>query len=117
MKVADLIGAQLDYWVARAERVKVAIPPIWKDCDEPAYARVEHIKTFPWGPPAYEPSKDWAIGGPILEDNVVGVIAISDAEWLACEQCTHFQARGPSYLVAGMRARVMCAFGEEVPEQ
>lgn len=116
MKVSELSGAALDYWVAQAEGVKVAIPSIWKDCEEPCYAEKRHIRTFPWGPPSYEPSKDWAIGGPILEDNAIGVIAISDAEWLACEQSTHFQARGPSYLIAGMRARVMATYGEEVPD-
>lgn len=106
MKVSELTGGLLDFWVAKAEGIDVLS----------FESNIVLIRESTCWSVAYEPSTEWAQGGPILEDNAIGVIAISDAEWMACEQQTHCQARGPSYLVAAMRAYVMHKFGDEVNE-
>lgn len=62
--------------------------------------------------------RDWALAGPLLEQHAIGVVAISDAEWLACEQVTMQRARGYEYLTAAMRCFVKAERGDtvELPE-
>jgi hypothetical protein len=102
MKVAELTGALLDYWVAKAE----GIP--------------EHG----WRPPY---SGDWAHGGPIIErdgigffggDNswTAGIDLFANLEWgdpVIRGEHLHY---GSTPLEAAMRTRVASKFGDEVPD-
>lgn len=122
MKVSELTGTQLDYWVAKAAGIRVAIPPIWRDCAEPGYARTKDIKAFPFGPPAYSPSTDWMLGGPIIEREQMHLIPpepadqCADPRWLAHigRPEAAWQGNGPTPLIAAMRAFVALKFGDEV---
>lgn len=114
-RVFELEGAELDYWVARA---------IGHDAEIGQYTEsgnpVCRIKD--WNRPGtrvngsrFEPSTDWAHGGPIIEYEAIGFHPISDAEWMAEEHITCCRGRGLTPLVAAMRALVASKFGQDVP--
>ena len=110
MKVSELEGAMLDYWVKKALGV-----------NDPLMAGIK------W---EYETrssySTDWAKGGPILEREGIQIapMRLGDVweikSWhasrrnrgaLACDQ----EAETP--LIAAMRCFVASKFGEEVPDE
>lgn len=115
MKVSELSGVLLDYWVAKALG------------DDPKL--IGGVLIMPWGYDGnYHPAHEWVIAGPILESERIQVtylyekaddehgIRIEDC-WeaiktangrFACEQ-------GRTYLEAGMRCYVASKFGDEVP--
>jgi hypothetical protein len=62
MKVSELKGPLLDYWVARAEGKKARIDGD-KCIVETEWEVDEYSGTFIW----YRPSFKWDIGGPIIE--------------------------------------------------
>lgn len=94
MKVTDLQGAELDYWVAKAEG--------WKS-------------SHPY-------TSDWAAGGPIIEREKIALnIHLDGTEWFAWIPMPHINGKvlpkaynGPTPLVAAMRAYVAKKLGEEV---
>lgn len=102
MRVAELSGALLDYWVARAEgRVQMG----------------GFITT-----PEY--SRDWSQGGPLLERALISVLYNpidgpgAPGYWSAFIRPSDDDSiDGPTYLVAGMRAYVTSKFGAEVPDE
>lgn len=79
MKVSELTGALLDYWVARAENLQVDFrtsrhrpteyrPPNDEDRPVVAYVTEHGWAAYPEGfPQVYAPSTAWANGGPIIE--------------------------------------------------
>lgn len=118
MKVAEMDGALLDYWVAKAEGLNAGFIKIGSD----QYAAD--------GGMLYRPSAQWEESGPIIEreyitlldpnfcnsglweafmgafldvrnDDVVGMVA---------------SGAGPTPLIAAMRAYVASKFGHEVPD-
>lgn len=104
MKVADLAGPVLDYWVARALGVNAATPlasdvPYDCDCD---------------GGDEFRPSSRWAHGGPIIERERISLFGDAGGRWLAERFST--KVWGETLLVAAMRCYVASKFGEEVPE-
>lgn len=125
MKVAELEGALLDYWVARGEDRKVAIRE--GVCHEGMSAL--YVKTGGDGwVPSYSPSTNWAIAGPIIERERINLLKFDDAtrpwcaiiynadehwidtSWFDCDW------KGSTPLVAAMRAYVAQKFGEEVDD-
>jgi hypothetical protein len=66
MKTADLTGAMLDYWVARAEGVQVDAT-----CDDITSEQWQYVRSGTIE--AYTPSSDWAQGGPIIERERISV--------------------------------------------
>ena len=113
--VADLIGAELDLWVARAE----GLHPIdgqptgyfyWKD--EGGFDRSGY----------FDPSRNWELAGPLIEraQLFLGPHVVENGKvtswcnrqiWPApncLEMC------GPTLLIAAMRAVVAQAFGQVV---
>jgi hypothetical protein len=110
MKVAELTGAKLDYWVYHALNGK-------------------HLADFTGGTVPY--SSDWAWGGPIIEREEIE-INVSEhrlyapdgktlwaADWYpkkGKQQDCHSQ-KGSSALEAAMRCYVASEFGEEVPDE
>lgn len=105
MKTAELTGAALDWAVAKCEGVEVLV----------IERQIVH-------PEDYEPSTKWAIGGPIIEREKIGVTPITvtvgddrgKRHWFANhEDKTDFQD-GPTPLIAAMRCYVASKLGAEV---
>ncbi len=117
MKTAELTGALLDYWVARAEgwtfgpQHKTLECDVWRDADG---CIVGVIPASAW-----KPSTDWAQGGPIIERERMKVEPLNDGAWTtAARNGAHeiVGAIGPTALVSAMRAYVISKFGDEVPD-
>ena len=139
MKTADLIGADLDYWVAKALNMPNA-------CTGASWA---YITNSAMESIRFSPSTDFADGGPLLESNQIFVDPPhdmhvhggsragwhSEKEWM-CTVSARVRVywrpdddrngflkrgrvgrgKGPTLLIAAMRAIVTSVFGEEVPE-
>jgi len=127
-KVAELEGALLDAAVALAR------------CTEGPNIR-HHFSTHRViggacraheDAPAWSPSTDWAIGGPILDREGISTAKLqggdeqgnvmlqwcafmpTDSPWYIDETVVSADGRGPTPLIAAMRAYVASKFGEEV---
>jgi hypothetical protein len=127
VRVSELEGALLDYWVARAgnwPRPRIDDGLCWIDvpaCDgDPAGALDA----------AFSPSSDWEVAGPIIERTGIGFWKGSGSKggvraepW---EATTRSPANaiempapdvtGPTPLIAAMRAFVRLKFGDEVED-
>lgn len=115
-RVADLEGAELDLWVAKADGVDAVLSDACADGSRDAvtfYCR-DHDGILDGR--CYRPSKHWGDGGPLLEKYAIGFHPISDAEWQAEEHITCCTGRGATPLIAAMRAFVASKFGETVDE-
>lgn len=124
MKVSELTGALLDYLVAKAEGMDAHIVTATHGAQWVILADT-HNESF-------EPSTDWAQGGPIIESERIDIIA-SGNEWDAgrnsrIESSGEEQSfiewiemdgkqSGPTPLIAAMRAYVALKFGDEVPDE
>ncbi|MFM0503992.1 phage protein NinX family protein [Paraburkholderia caffeinilytica] len=108
MKVSELKGELLDYWVARAL----------------GYASRDDVPsslTGEWAENGFknewQPSIDWAQGGPFIERERIELECNSEGMWYAKrledEYMRHEEGATP--LIAAMRAYVASKFGEEVP--
>lgn len=126
MKTAELTGAHLDYWVAKAEGFQVlSTKPggrsgllVW---DGGALLSVANEA-------GYRPSTDWAQGGPIIERESISVgkrvdMPAGPRQWDAFIDSTFSpQGRSPhawwgsTPLIAAMRAYVASKFGDEVSD-
>lgn len=115
MKTSDLIGPALDYAVAMALGL-------------PLEEYVEHDNLYgpQWRGPEY--STDWAQGGPIVEENEIGIRRNAPCSpgrtWEASPSITAKGAGGkwgygPSPLIAAMRCFVASRLGDQVdvPEE
>jgi hypothetical protein len=98
MKVAELTGALLDYWVARAEGM------------------THDAATF--AVPAHAYSTEWAYGGPILGQLINQGYIFMRTDVLGPVRCLNaFGAMdGSTALESAMRAFVHGRFGAEVPD-
>lgn len=120
MRTAELTGALLDYWVARAEGLSVGIvngrPVLWVGarCDKPGCA-VVHKRGGP--APAY--SSNWMHSGPLIDKHIAN-LTTDGFSWRAVAweaagvKCP---AEGATPLQAICRAVVRAAFGDEVPDE
>jgi hypothetical protein len=113
VKVAELEGALLDAWVARAEGYNV-VPAT---CDPQGCWVEDGGDPFP-----YRPSTDWRQGGPIIERERIHLIRdLRDERWLASARVIWLPdhddfVEGDTALIAAMRAFVASKFGDEVPD-
>ncbi|MBX3653212.1 MAG: DUF2591 domain-containing protein [Ramlibacter sp.] len=118
MKTAELTGALLDYWVAKALGKDVVIH------DGMAVPSVDGRWRSVLGEPlVYEFSTNWGHGGPIIDRSKIAVrpwgAPVTD-QWAALVSCWDDEvpdAIGPTPLIAAMRAKVASVYGNEVPEQ
>jgi hypothetical protein len=114
MKVAELKGPQLDYWVARAE----GLHPSELRTDEGCL--VIRLNNDQLGY-AYCPSENWAQGGPIIEKAGFEIYPIGDKlqTWVANDIFSDKFAEqwGSTLLEAAMRCYVMSKFGDEVEDK
>ena len=107
MKTAELTGAALDWAVAKAEGKKPSIERnlIWTRGKNTPYA-------------LFQPSKDWAQGGPIIERERIDVLYEHDLRWIAVPQ-KGIESYGPTPLIAAMRCYVASVLGDtvDIPEE
>lgn len=114
MRVRDLEGALLDYWVAQIERT-AGVLVILRDgacfLDGGGKQRL------------FAPSLDWAHGGPIIERERIGVdycgyntwkAVLTEENGLIVGAAMPLVMHGDTALVAAMRAYVASKFGDEV---
>ena len=111
MKVSELEGAELDYWVAKAEGLNgIVLHPAWPVRNKPTVTDSTNN--------IYSPSERWSQGGPIIEREGINLKYDPLCEmWDAtksCEDGTYCFYVHKLSLVAGMRVRVASKFGEEV---
>lgn len=126
MKTVELTGADLDYWVAKAE-------------DSPCltYHGGAPIPFQEWvDGQGYRPSSNWAHGGPIIERERIEIDYAHDTAMEGGEGYCAFildierpvegyrdvyQAKvkrfGKTHLIAAMRAYVASKYGDEVPDE
>ena len=103
MKTAELTGPALDWAVAKFEGVTDwdSVDLVFRDDD------------FCW----YEPSTNWAQGGPIIEREEICVLAPVRGLWRGRKEGrTQY---GPTPLIAAMRCYVASKLGDdvEIPEE
>ena len=106
MKVSELTGAALDWAVAKC----IYEPDDVVICDGRVFAYDDATKGF-------NPSTNWAQGGPIIEREKIAVWGDGNLYWEA--ECGWAWGKGPTPLVAAMRCYVSSKVGEEieVPEE
>lgn len=114
MKTSELTGAQLDYWVAKAQGWHLSADGQHWDWNQ---ASGQSLKFYSIAVESWKPSTDWAHGGPIMERERIG-LAFKDGHWgakLGAESWDIADQRfGPTPLIAAMRAYVASTYGEEV---
>jgi len=116
MKVADAIGAQLDWMVAKCEPNMLDL--YYSDDNKPLV-----LEEAPDYYQEWEPSTNWAQGGPIIDREKIGFWIFADADnspeevWVSMR--VPFIEHGPTPLIAAMRCYVASKLGDEVeiPEE
>ena len=110
MKTAELIGPALDWAVAKCEGY-IGARHSW--LHETTLKKIEDG--------SFHPSSNWAQGGPIIEREKITITQSNDimASIFRPEVGYEFKKRGPTPLVAAMRAYVASKLGDEVevPEE
>lgn len=141
MKVSDLIGGDLDYWVAKAE----GLSPWMRDGVCMYWTQQCKDDAGDDGPRFFQPSCRWDDAGPIIESARIGLFQSAEwtrnidksngipftittqppevLEWAAAvDGAPDYGAGfpgsyyGPTPLIAAMRAYVAERFGDTVPE-
>jgi hypothetical protein len=122
MRVDDLDGALLDFWVAKVLMATLGDrSPIYRVTLTPGSCCINNLNP-------YTPSKSWAQGGPIIERERIMFHEVDNAGDLGMDgnirasvsrgaAPTTFMQYGPTHLIAAMRCYVMSQFGEELPDQ
>lgn len=118
MKVEELKGGKLNFWVAKAQGKEVYIH------GEHCFLRAkDRDYRHPMG--NYSPSSDWSQGGPILEREAISVERTdrNPAKWMAIKphetsnfREDYYYGHGSTYLEAAMRCYVRSKFGHEVDD-
>lgn len=101
MKVSELEGEKLDFWVAKASQGDFEIGP-------------ESVPDLhEW----WKPSSNWAQGGPIIERERIDITSHEDMKnWVAQTQKWTWRI-GSTPLIAAMRCFVANTYGPEVPDE
>lgn len=127
MKTAELTGAQLDYWVAKAQGLDALLHPALNI--QQHGQELTRIICSVAGDKSkimrerFEPSTNWAHGGPIKERMRIGTYWIEeDAQWRAgidmhgyTPEFNVAQQHGRTELEAAMRCMVASKFGDDLP--
>lgn len=106
MKTADLSGAELDYWAARADDKD----PVFRNRSGALVCLVSARR--------YAPSSNWCQAGPLVEREKIMLAWVND-HWIA-GVCAHLEGekgricKGPTAMIAAMRALVQSRFGDTV---
>ena len=122
MKTSELAGAELDYWVAKAEGHEAT----FNEHRCVVHTRADGLSLGQQGAGwVFNPSTYWRLGGPIIEREGIGLlqIGVGDAteKWSANFEYWHEDRddpwTGPTALVAAMRAFVGSKFGVEIEDK
>ncbi len=107
MKVSELKGAELDYWVYIATfgfvNEKTAKTEEWKEFI------TEELLSF-------HPSTNWQQGGELIEKYRVTLESINENVWSANMFFDEVYQHGETPLIAAMRCIVASKYGDEVSE-
>ena len=106
IKTSKLTRAALDWAVAKCEGIGLG-------------PRGSVVYYFEGDPAMWQPSINWAQGGPIIECNLITIFR-HDEEWFAHSQLsTPEDFHGDTPLIAAMRCYVASRLGDEVeiPEE
>lgn len=108
MKTNELMGAALDWAVAKCEG--------YFDAHEVSGAHFLAMwKAEGHGVHWTHSSTDWAEGGPIIEREKIDVFSIANGTgWCAQSDVRVFNSYGPTPLIAAMRCHVASELGDEV---
>jgi hypothetical protein len=125
MMVAELKGALLDYWVARACAYVAELEP--DVCSVPGLPDELQLQGIRGGTSdIYSPSRYWEQGGPIIEREGITLCfsgnVVANNKWEAYTGAMQtydglegdHMAVGPTPLIAAMRVYVTSKFGDEV---
>lgn len=136
MRVSEMQGEALDMWVAKAEghelttdlqkigEAAIGIGPAALFRSEAGVLGL----SCEGGGRKWNPSTDWSCGGPIIERERINLLKFDDAAQPWCAvihnsdehwiDTTWYDEdwKGPTPLIAAMRAFVASVFGEEVPD-
>lgn len=120
IKTSDLIGAQLDWAVAKIEGYEVDLSQNWHEATtcsiKASYAGGTSLRWANGG--SYSPHTDPAQTWPIIDLELIALspYGYTDAAWHATKATPtkHFTADGPTSLVAAMRCYVASELGDEV---
>ena len=114
MKTSDLTGAALDWAVAKCEGAGAAL--VQTHSRGEVLLLSDHTTDCDVGD-HYQPSTDWAQGGPIIQREEIGVRRThEDSGWTASKHvapATVFE-EGSTPLIAAMRCFVASKLGDEV---
>ncbi len=134
MKLSELEGAQLDFWVAKLEGHRPRINA--RNICQIQISR-EGVMTEPWdvgegdnpkfGWIDYSPRQHWSTGGPLIEKYGLMLMKIQyeegylldtpywNAHWTNGHDSVHYRHKmsGPTPLIAAMRALVSSKFGTD----
>lgn len=113
-KVAELLGAELDAAVAKAEGEQDVVLEDWG-----RGLQCTMVRCFERVP--FCPSRSWSYGGPIIDRERIELLYLGDSEWQSACNPNAIEAYDIakwSYantpLIAAMRAYVASKFGDEV---
>jgi hypothetical protein len=112
IKTTELIGPALDWAVATFEGLKTEGGTVITN----AVYLGEDLNTWPV---EWNPSEDWAQGGPIIEQSLIVLSPDPSLGWTARSYMDAVTYSGPTALVAAMRCYVASKLGNEVeiPEE
>lgn len=118
---ADLSGAELNYWVARAQNLEspeirhISCGSICRYIQPHNHDLKDYIS---WT--LYAPHEDWNQGGPIIEQECIMTAPDGEGGWTAavCDDSENplVGMSGATLLIAAMRAYVFSVYGETVPQ-
>lgn len=120
MKTSELIGDQLDFWVAKADGKMLFRAPSF-DAAADRWQWISDggnkLHNLPLG--EWQPSTKWAQGGPIIERERIGLQWLGEGKGWFAGHCRPPQpgvadGRGETPLIAAMRAFVAGKLGDEV---
>jgi hypothetical protein len=135
-KVAELKGAELDYWVARASEAwkwahkwfpTMTLDPTFKSFEirgeAEQFCYLVPNNPMRQDPQVFRPSTDWEQGGPLIEQFMISISwhgPCVPRSWGARTANTGrteiVHAEGPTALIAAMRALVVSKLGEGISE-
>ncbi len=126
VRVSELEGAALDYWVARAEGYEyVDVPPDASGENAGRALLPPGLLASGWtfppkgavGDMIPKFSADWALGGPIIERERISLSVPDRSPWIAIKAGKPWAVcPGATPLIAAMRAYVASKFGDDVQD-
>lgn len=124
IRVSELSGAWLDYWVARAEGFDAALLEVRQVQRSEEFHCVHILSRLA----VLNYSTSWDLAGPVIAREVIKLQPVlpSGSSWYGTitrglvgtnmSEVQMYRGKGDTPLAAAMRAYVESKFGEEVPE-